>query len=947
MPPLTTVRHPTYSLGYQAVLSILQTMRGEKPNDENSRVATQLVIRQSCGCRPDTFRAAAIPASLPLDIGSTQNVLSRWMAEAAFIEARKSLREEISTRCQDLAGSLVESMVQQDIRAFDDRLQDLYKWLESRPEDAYAWQSVFNTLRNVLPDPLPAVPKTKPGFTKELMDHARLGFAELIWRQTTEALVKHMTDTDRLGLMTSQLLAAADIQAGREILAQHLPLLGIQQALVGLYTQSEEDPLLHTDVLLGVGFNGQAVEGRFLTRQFPTTNLIPAEEGFQLAILPLVIDGHANGFAAFSATNLEPCAAIVHNLASALRASWLYQDALRGKLMAEEASRMKSRFLSVVSHELQTPLSLIVGLSEMILREPAELSESTQHDLGQIRTSAQHLARLIGDVLDLASSEAGQLRILREPLDLADVLRVAARIGEQLAHDKGLAWVSQIPDHGPWVLGDRTRLRQVVLNLISNAVKFTPHGQITLEVAVCEQQVTISVSDTGIGILPAEIDNVFVEFQRSERSIQSGYGGLGLGLTISRQLVEQHGGNLNVRSPGDLGSGSTFFFTLPVLSAIAWQDGLSPSLPVQGRAIFILSERPEASEPLCAYLRKRGFDIQICRMGQDTEWLSRVTAAQPAALILEENLAAREGWAITSLLKRQPAAANIPIFAYALDAEQDRGELLEINYLHKPLRADQLAAELARYFGDREVQLRSQPKTVLLVDDDPGILEMNRRLVEQAGCRAVLAHDGKEALKMLEAVRPDLILLDLAMPEMDGFAVLDNLQEREPTRNIPVIILTARQLSEADLERCNRGVATILTKGLFNTAEMLSHIEVALTRQNALSLPTQRLVRQAVSWIHTHYSEPLTREEIAQSIGISPDYLTDCFRQAMNVTPITYLRRYRIRQACELLINTDFSITRIAMLVGFSESAHFTRTFHREVGITPRAYRQAGLRRNK
>ncbi len=945
IPPLTTVRHPTFTLGYQAVTAVLELIRGEKTVEENNRVATRLVIRQSCGCRPDTIRAASLPGSLPVDLESTRNVLSRWMAEGALIEARQSLHEEIITRCAELSSALTESLVHQDLCPFDDCLQDLYQWLEARPEDTYAWQSVFNTLRNGLPDVLPAFPNTKPGLIKELIDHARLGLAELTRRQTTEALVKHMTDANHLGLMTSQLLAATDFTTSQEILARHLPMLGIHQTLVGLYSQSEEDPLLYTDVLLGVGLNNLSAEHRFLTRQFPTTRYFPPGIGYQLAVLPLIIDERTSGFVAFNATNLEPCAAIVHNLASALRVSQLYREALEGKLMAEEANRLKSRFLSIVSHELQTPLSLIVGLSEMILQEPAALPEATQHDLGQVHASAQHLARLIGDVLDLASSEAGKLRILREPLDLADVLRVTSRIGEQFTQDKGLTWEARLPDHGPWVLGDRTRLRQVVLNLISNAVKFTQEGRVMLEVKMSEQQVTISVSDTGIGILPAELDSVFVEFQRSERSIQSGYGGMGLGLTISRHLVEQHGGVLGVHSPGDLGRGSTFFFTLPVLSATAWQEELPPPLPVQRQAVFVLTEQPDAAEPLCTYLHNRGFDLQICRKDQDSEWLSKIAAAQPAALILEEDLAAREGWAITSLLKRQPATANVPIFAYALDAARDRGEMLELNYLHKPLQADQLAAEITRYLGTKEVLLKNAPYNVLLVDDDPAILEMNKRLVEQAGCQAILALNGREALNVLDTTHPDLILLDLMMPEMDGFGVLDALRERETTRNIPVIILTARTLSEADLERCNRGVAAILTKGLFSTAETFNHIESALTRQNALSMPTQRLVRLAVGWIHTHYADPITRDEIAQSIGIHPDYLTDCFRQEMGITPITYLRRYRIRQACELLKDTDLSITEVAMAVGFSESAHFTRTFHREVGLTPRAYRQASLGR--
>jgi len=202
-----------------------------------------------------------------------------------------------------------------------------------------------------------------------------------------------------------------------------------------------------------------------------------------------------------------------------LRTSRLYHDALDGRQLAEEANRLKSHFLSMVSHELRTPLSLIVGLSDMALREQPKPPGPVMRDIQQISTSAQHLARLIGDVLDMASSEAGQLRILREPLDLVEVMQVTAKIGEQMAHEKGLEWLCDLSVPSPWVLGDRTRLRQVVLNLVSNAVKFTPQGQVRLTLSVSTQEAIIAVSDTGIGVSPDEQNSIFQEFHRSERTI--------------------------------------------------------------------------------------------------------------------------------------------------------------------------------------------------------------------------------------------------------------------------------------------------------------------------------------------------------------------------------------------------------------------------------------------
>jgi CheY-like chemotaxis protein len=364
---------------------------------------------------------------------------------------------------------------------------------------------------------------------------------------------------------------------------------------------------------------------------------------------------------------------------------------------------------------------------------------------------------------------------------------------------------------------------------------------------------------------------------------------------------------------------------------------LPSQLTETNNRIVLLTEKNKTVDQLSEFLKTRGFDIRIFQINEDGEWLSKIAQLLPSAVVLEEHLAVHEGWAIIGMLKRQIATENIPVFVYSLDLEENHGQILELNYLHKPLKLEQLSKELERVSASQD-----KPQTILVVDDDPGILDLHSRLVAQTGRQVVTARNGREALARVEQQTPDLILLDLMMPEMDGFEVLDELRSRESTRDIPVIILTARLLSDADLERCNRGVATILGKGLFSTAETLGHIEAALTRHHTLNRATQQLIRKAMAYIHARYSEPLTREEIASHIGISADYLTDCFRQELGITPITYIRRYRLRQACELLRNSVHPITQIALMVGFSDSAHFTRTFQREVGSSPRAFRHKG-----
>ena len=238
----------------------------------------------------------------------------------------------------------------------------------------------------------------------------------------------------------------------------------------------------------------------------------------------------------------------------------------------------------------------------------------------------------------------------------------------------------------------------------------------------------------------------------------------------------------------------------------------------------------------------------------------------------------------------------------------------------------------------------SHTPTILIVDDDPDILNMHRRMVEKTGKHVITAKNGREALDKINIEIPDLILLDLVMPEMDGFAVLDALHANKKTRNIPVIILTARLLSDADIERCNLGVASILSKGVFSSEETLKHMESALSEQSSLNTPTRQLIRRAIATIHEKYAEPITREDLAGNLNISADYLTDCFRQEFGITPMTYLRRYRIKQACELLMDSNLSITQVAMQVGFSDGAHFSHTFVREIGDSPKSFRKKNIK---
>jgi YesN/AraC family two-component response regulator len=261
-----------------------------------------------------------------------------------------------------------------------------------------------------------------------------------------------------------------------------------------------------------------------------------------------------------------------------------------------------------------------------------------------------------------------------------------------------------------------------------------------------------------------------------------------------------------------------------------------------------------------------------------------------------------------------------------------------LDYLTKPLATTALTQALQRHglvAGDCRAET-----TILVVDDDPAILDMHTRIVQAhlPTCRIAQAANGRMALDVMRHARPALVLLDLMMPELDGFGVLEAMQQDPALREIPVMVLTAQALSQQDMERLNRGVTSILEKGLFSAQETLAHVEQALAQSKTLGSETQRIVRKVMAYVHAHYAEPISREDIADYAGVSVRHLTRCFGQEVGVSLTTYLKRYRIKQAKQLLRMGDKNITQIANAVGFSDSGYFTRVFRQETGVSPRAY---------
>ena len=860
-------------------------------------------------------------------------------------------KKEVEYLCQSLLQALKNSLLQSELSTFQQSLRQILERVSSQDDDLYTWQKAISILRETMPALLKETPTNLPAVQiEEMFQQARVMISEIVQEQSARQQIHQAEASDQVGQMASLFFAARDEDEIFKILARTMPSLGIQHVTAALYEAEGDDPVARTRLLTPQALPPACQ--RFPTRHFPPPGIYPENKPFHLAILPFKMPENRPGFIAFDASNLEPCASIVRQLEAALRDIQLYRQAVEARSsaeiaqgLAEEANRMKSRFLSMVSHELRTPLNLISGLSDDLLQNsertgPDQIKINLK-DLERIYVTTHHLEGLIRDVFDLARIDVGQLNLVLEPLNFKEVLKEVEVIGEQLAREKGLTWRAEITPEALQVRGDRTRLRQVALNLVNNAVKFTVQGEIVLTASLENDKVHISVSDTGLGIPTNEQNLIFDEFRQSTRTSARGFGGLGLGLAICQRLVEKHGGEIGVWSSGEEGKGSTFYFTLPLLDLPAHTPAPADErLPSEMRQILLLVKDSAGGEQLKAHLTGQGLKVDMHAEDETADWLSWLLPVLPDAVILDLGLTQERGWEILRVLKENSATRNLPVLFYSLAGEQCSGAMLEMDYMTKPIASSDLAKALAAQGFSGEVDPAAAQKSILVVDDDPFFLELHARLVKSQlpTYRILMANNGRAALSLMRQEHPDLVLLDLMMPEMDGFAVLEAMRADESTRKTPVIVVTGQVLTEEDMLRLNNGVASVLGKGMFSVDETLKHISAALEHKRKWGSEAQRTVLKAVVYIHAHYAEPITRRDVADFVGLSERHLTRCFRQEMGITPITYLNRFRINQAKVLLAGGKKVITEIALDVGFSSSGYFTRVFRQEVGVAPSAF---------
>jgi signal transduction histidine kinase/DNA-binding response OmpR family regulator len=480
----------------------------------------------------------------------------------------------------------------------------------------------------------------------------------------------------------------------------------------------------------------------------------------------------------------------------------------------EAASAAKSDFLASMSHELRTPLNAIIGFSALMAgqREVDGMLSVPEEWVQHIRSGGEHLLTLINDVLDLAKVEAGRMDLAIESIDLGHAIRESAGGLRPLADRKGQPLEVSI-DGSVSVDVDPARLRQILYNLLSNAIKYSPDGA-----AICvtgsrsDGEVRIAVQDHGVGIAADDHARVFEEFRQVGDQAQR-LSGTGLGLALTRRLVEAHGGRIELQSA--LGFGSTFTVILPDRSAIeppADRGAKRPAaaLEVGGRDILVIEDEASSARLLQTYLTNAGYTVRIATDGE--QGLALVRARRPAAIVLDILLPGIDGWEVLRRLKSDQTLRDVPVIIATVVDERGVGLALgAVDYLVKPIDPGALLERLRRYTFTTKVKTRSM--TVLAIDDDPAALDIVESTLTPLGFAVRRASSGEDGIALAESCAADLVICDLMMPGVDGFEVISRLRGAEATSAVPILVLTAQDLSALDKARLNGRVLGIAAKG--------------------------------------------------------------------------------------------------------------------------------------
>ncbi|HEX7572964.1 MAG TPA: response regulator [Bacteroidota bacterium] len=569
-----------------------------------------------------------------------------------------------------------------------------------------------------------------------------------------------------------------------------------------------------------------------------------------LVVFPLTVQGEVQGVlevfsikqTAFIDEEMDSLQVVANDLAGGMSRKRL-MDELRMKNIELEGQTQKTleasdtlkKFLATFSHELRSPLNSIIGFSDLLTTQLEGLPpETVRNFMKNINTSGRHLQQIINDILDLSKIEAGKMDLHVASYPVSYFQESVMRVLAAALAEKNITLEFQFPPDIEELVVDQTRFKQILINLVSNAIKFSyPEGTVCVRFRRVDNDLQFSVTDSGIGIPPEDVAGLFKPFKQASNGRDMNREGIGLGLAITKKLVDLHGGTIWVES--EEGKGTTIHFRIPMIvdagSERMVQAGmLLEALERQNRSTADGAEKPlalvvedaqQAGELLRMHIESAGYRVEIARNGSDAVDMAK--RLRPNVITLDLLLPVKDGWQVLKELKRHPLCKHIPVIIVSIIDEKNLGfSLGAVDYFIKPVNRDDLIQALDRvHILPRSV---TQKPSVLIIDDDRAATDLIQVILESEGYRVFKAFQGSEGVELATRERPDLIILDLIMPETSGFNVAYQLKQIPATREIPIIILTSMEIDEEMHEQLGSYVSGLMNKAAFTKRDLLREI---------------------------------------------------------------------------------------------------------------------------